>query len=210
MPQQRRKKATSKARDGQQEGAVDNQLVKALSHPLRARALSILNERVASPKELSRELGFPVGNVSYHVKTLEKLGCIEQVKTAQRRGAVEHYYRGITRSFFNDTNWAQLSPDAKNGISVAALKMINDAAKAALLAETLDSHPDRHLSCTPVVIDEQGWGDIVALLEGTLNRVIEIQAQSAGRLAEEETRGLRATVSILSFESPFGDGEAAP
>ena len=30
---------------------------KALSHPLRMRALTILNQRVASPSELAEELG---------------------------------------------------------------------------------------------------------------------------------------------------------
>jgi predicted transcriptional regulator len=30
-------------------------------------------------------------NVSYQVRQLEQLGCIELVDTAQRRGALEHF-----------------------------------------------------------------------------------------------------------------------
>ena len=55
-------------------------MAKALAHPLRARLFQRLAEGVASPNELSRELGEPLGNVSYHVKTLLKLGCVELVE----------------------------------------------------------------------------------------------------------------------------------
>jgi DNA-binding transcriptional ArsR family regulator len=200
--------ARIQARQGKRDrrhGAVDDRLVKALSHPVRARALAILNERVASPKEIAAELNKPVGNVSYHVKALYRFGCIELVRTVPRRGATEHFYRGITRSFLNDEAWAQLSPEAKSGVSVAGLKMINDAAKAALVAETFDSRPDRHLSCTPVSLDEEGWGEVTELLAGSLERLMAIQADSLARQAEAPTHTMRATIALLSFESPSGE-----
>ena len=55
------------------DGLVDPRVAKALSHPLRAHVLTILNERVASPNQMSEELGEPLGNVSYHVKALLEL-----------------------------------------------------------------------------------------------------------------------------------------
>jgi DNA-binding transcriptional ArsR family regulator len=76
---------------------VDQQVIKALVHPVRARALAILNDRTASPNEIAKELGQGVGHVSYHINVLKKCGCIELVDTAPRRGAVEHYYRAISR-----------------------------------------------------------------------------------------------------------------
>jgi DNA-binding transcriptional ArsR family regulator len=201
----RRKKAEARKAKAEQKATLDNNLVKALSHPLRARALAILNERVASPVEISRELGEAVGLTSYHVKRLEKLGCAEMVRTAQRRGATEHYYRGITRSFLNDENWAQLSAVAKNGVSIAGLKMINDAAKTALVAGTFDARANRHLSCTPVALDEEGWQEVSDLLEGTLEAILTIQATSASRQIGQDSDvddGVQATISLLSFESP--------
>ena len=73
---------------------LDERLAKALSHPLRQRILQRLNEGgIRSPNELSRELGDPLGNVSYHVRILRELDCVELVRTEQRRGALEHYYR---------------------------------------------------------------------------------------------------------------------
>src|SRR4051794_36963666 len=66
--------------------SVDSRVMKAIAHPLRHRILAILNERIASPKEIADELGERLPNVSYHVKTLDELGAIELVDTQPRRG----------------------------------------------------------------------------------------------------------------------------
>ena len=84
---------------------MDQRLVKALAHPLRVEILTILNERMASPNELSKELEEGLSQVSYHVKVLKDFECIEMVKTEPRRGAVEHYYRATARAFLTDSDW---------------------------------------------------------------------------------------------------------
>jgi DNA-binding CsgD family transcriptional regulator len=73
--------------------SIDQRLAKALSSPLRARALALIAEGTASPKAIAVELGLDVRGVAYHVRVLRKLGCIELVETRQRRGAIEHIYR---------------------------------------------------------------------------------------------------------------------
>jgi DNA-binding transcriptional ArsR family regulator len=79
--------------ESSKEARLDRRLIKALGHPVRVRALEILNARVASPSELAKELGEPLGNVAYHVKILEENDAIELVRTAPVRGALEHFYR---------------------------------------------------------------------------------------------------------------------
>src|SRR5215211_7397890 len=88
---------------------LDERLAKALSHPLRQRILQRLNEGgVKSPNELSQELGDPLGNVSYHVRILRELDCVELVRTEQRRGALEHYYKATAQPWLDDKQWARL------------------------------------------------------------------------------------------------------
>ncbi|MEY2532928.1 MAG: hypothetical protein QOF29_838, partial [bacterium] len=41
------------------EHAIDQRIMKALSHPLRVRMLTLLNQKVSSPSELAQELGEP-------------------------------------------------------------------------------------------------------------------------------------------------------
>jgi DNA-binding transcriptional ArsR family regulator len=72
--------------------SADPDLIKAFSHPGRLRILSALRGRPASPNELARELDEPLGNVSYHVRSLAEIGLIRVTQTRPSRGAVEHIY----------------------------------------------------------------------------------------------------------------------
>jgi DNA-binding transcriptional ArsR family regulator len=180
---------------------ITQQLAKALAHPLRVRILSSLQKGISSPNQLAQELGEPLGNVSYHVKTLLEYDCVELVKTEPRRGAVEHFYRATERAFFSDADWAQIPASARKGINGVALESIGQDATAAMVSGTLDARTDSHVSRLPMLIDDKGWSEITALLNDTLNRAIEIQAEAATRLAEEKADPIAATMAILYFES---------
>jgi DNA-binding transcriptional ArsR family regulator len=185
--------------------AIDPLLAKALAHPLRVQLLGILNERVASPNQLAKELLEPLGNVSYHVKVLLDYGCVELVKNEARRGAIEHFYRALKRPFFSDREWMTLPLSAQHGISNKLLELIGQDASEALAAGTLGEREDSHLSRTPMVVDEQGWQDVATLLKETLDRVLEIQAEAGGRLAEAGGEGVNTKVEIMHFASPRPD-----
>jgi DNA-binding transcriptional ArsR family regulator len=182
-------------------GVVDRRLAKALSHPVRAHVLTILNERVASPNQIAGELDEPLGNVSYHVKTLAELGAIELVRTEPRRGAIEHFYRAVIRPFFSDKDWKRLPASARQGISDATLQLIWEDTSDALTAGTFDRRHDRHLSRSPLVLDEQGWEQVNELLAEVMERVVEIEADSAKRLAGDGQAGFNTKMVLMHFES---------
>jgi DNA-binding transcriptional ArsR family regulator len=184
---------------------ITQQLAKALAHPLRVRILTSLHKGVSSPNQLSQELGEPLGNVSYHVKTLLEYDCVELVKTEPRRGAVEHFYRATERAFFSASDWEKIPASARKGISGSILEMIGHDASAALIAGSIDARTDSHVSRTPLVIDDKGWTELTELLSETLNRAIEIQEESATRLAEDKTDPIATKLAILHFESPAED-----
>jgi len=179
---------------------VDQRLVKALGHPVRAQALAILNERVASPNEIAQEVGQSVGHVSYHVKVLKDCECVELVDTAQRRGAVEHYYRATARAFLSDEEWRRLPASIKPSLSVTLLKdLIRDVAES-LDAGVFDRR-ERHLSWTPMILDEEGWSELNGGLEEMLELVLAIQARSAERRAESGEDGIPVAVGLMGFET---------
>jgi DNA-binding transcriptional ArsR family regulator len=95
---------------GRRAGVGDRQLIKALAHPMRPRILGLLDERVASPRELSGELGAPLENVSYHVRELTKLGLIKLVGTTRRRGAIEHHYTAVAAPYASKEAWGEWPP----------------------------------------------------------------------------------------------------
>jgi DNA-binding transcriptional ArsR family regulator len=182
--------------------AFDQRIVRALSHPIRHRVLMALNERVASPKELAAELGEPLGNVSYHTRVLAQLGCIELVSTTQRRGALEHHYRAIMRPYFDDAAWAQIPVSTRRALFDQVLEHLwNDVVDAARHGG-LD-HPRAHVSLTPLDLDDQGLDDLAGVLGSTLERALEIQAESAGRrvkLGDDGPPALRTELGMLHFE----------
>lgn len=183
-------------------GGVDHRLAKAFAHPLRVEILTILDQRVASPNEISKELNEGLSLVSYHVKVLKEFECIELVDTKPRRGATEHFYRAIRRPYLNLQEWNQVPGSAKEAISASVVEMILGDLAPAFESGTFDARPDRHLSRTPVVLDEEGWRDLHELLDETLDRVLDLQAQSADRLTGSDEDGIFAKVALIGFESP--------
>jgi DNA-binding transcriptional ArsR family regulator len=182
-------------------GLVDPRLAKALSHPMRARILTILNERVASPNEIAEMIDERLPNVSYHVRALLELGCIELVSTAQRRGAIEHYYRALTRPFFSARDWKRLPRSARTTVTDVTLQMVWDETAEAVKSDTFDSRLDRHLSRSPLKLDEQGWSEITDLLRRALDEAQSIGAKSEKRLAKSEDEPIRTRVVLMHFES---------
>ena len=157
---------------------------------------------VASPNELAKRLNEPLTNVSYHVRMLHDLGCIELVETEPRRGALEHYYRAIVRPFFADRDWKKLPKNTRGSISDTVLGLVWEDTAEAIKTGIFDERQDRHLSRSVLCMDEQGWEDMNDLLSETLDRAMQIQADSAGRVAKGEGETFSATVVMLSYPTP--------
>lgn len=188
---------------------IDERLIKALAHPLRVQALGILNQRVASPVEIARDLGEPLANVAYHVKILEDNDCIELVRTEPRRGALEHYYRARMRPWFSKRDWKQLPTSGRQTISSGVVAQITDDIAEAMRAGVFDARSDRHLSRVAAVVDEQGWKEIATLLDDVLERVVEIQAESAQRL-EDADDGIHVRVALMHHEAATSNAASTP
>ena len=179
---------------------LDERLAKALSHPLRQRILQRLNEGgVKSPNELSRDLGDPLGNVSYHVRILRELDCVELVRTEQRRGALEHYYRATAQPWLDDKQWARLPAAFRRKTLGRTLSELLESAGEASQAGGFD-HPEAVVNRVPLELDEQGWNDVVKLLDDTLESALAIQAESRKRQGEPGA-AIHTELGILHFRT---------
>jgi len=179
------------------------------------RILTRLNEGVASPNEMAKEFGESLPLVSYHVRILRELDCIELVRTTPRRGAIEHHYRALTRPFLDDDDWAQLPPSARKAVSNTVLSKALGDVRTAVAAGTFDDRPDRHLSYSALILDEQGWRALGDRLNEVLEWALAEQAASAGRLQDDQRGGpeVRARLTVLAYSAPPPSAEvgtAAP
>jgi hypothetical protein len=192
------------------QGGIDQRLVKAMSHPHRLHALKILNERTASPIQLAPMVGTTVGRIAYHVRELERLDCIELVETRPVRGATEHFYRATARAFFDAEDWAQLPLSVRNSLSGVMMTEIWACIGNAMTTGTFDARDDRHVSWTPMVVDDEGWAELTDVLARALDEVMDVQTRSAGRIARNGGSGSRVGIAMTSFEMPpNGSAEAA-
>lgn len=179
--------------------SAETRIAKALKHPLRSEIWAILDNRTASPAELADELHQPIGNVAYHVKELVRFDCIELVETRPVRGAVEHFYRSIRRPYFSDEDWAKLPRGGRQAISDVGIGMIGADVAESFEAGAFDARPDRHLSRTPLVLDEQGWLAMVGMLNEMVERALDMQADAAERMAHSKERGMSVRMALLGF-----------
>ena len=179
---------------------IDTRLMKALAHPLRQRILMELSQRVASPSELAEEMGEPLGNVSYHVRMLVDLECIELVRTTPRRGALEHHYKATVKPVFDDATYASFPSSTKRALMGDILKEIWQDVGSAADAGTFED-VNVHVSRLPMNLDERGWSEISELLVQTIERAQEIAAESTERLATSEEEGAQTVIALLHFRA---------
>jgi DNA-binding transcriptional ArsR family regulator len=181
----------------------DPRLVKGLAHPLRIHILRVLETRVASPSEIAEEIGAPLGNVSYHVRFLARVGLIELTSTKPRRGAVEHYYRAVGRVSVTDQAWAQVPEVVKNGMISATLDQAGRVIGAAASSGGFD-RSDAVVARREMLLDQQGFTELAAELTGLLERIKDIEKESAERLettSEDADAELDAGLVMMLFES---------
>src|SRR4051794_17131468 len=184
----------------QDAGELDEALLRAISHPLRHRLLGMLDGRIASPNMLARELGLPLGRVSYHIRLLSDLGAIELVRTEPRRGALEHFYRAVTTVWFNEADWQKLPRSARRGILGQNLQHIFSSVTAAADGGGFDRESSVVLRA-PLELDEQGLTELSGLLRDAIERARDINTRAAERRAQGNGASTVATeLAILHYE----------
>jgi DNA-binding transcriptional ArsR family regulator len=187
---------SAKRKPSKKDDLLDPRLVKAISHPIRHHVLVMLNDRVASPNEIATEMGESLGRVSYHVRRLAEIGAIELVRTEPRRGAVEHFYRATAQAWFSAADWARLPKTTRRNVYGQNLDRIAGDVVAAAGAGGFDE-AQAHVSVTLLDLDEQAIADVSALLARTLERVLEIQSESAARASGGDTASTE--LAIMHF-----------
>jgi DNA-binding transcriptional ArsR family regulator len=183
--------------------ALDHRsLVRALAHPLRARILSALEQRTASPRELADELEAPLGNVSYHVRRLLDLELIRLVRETPRRGAIEHHYEATDAIRVTDQVWGGSTGIARRAMAAASIEEIGQTVTAAAAAGGFDAEGAR-LTRLPLALDQVGWTEVASALAELSQRVESIARGAADRAVGNAGEAVReAGVVTMLFESP--------
>jgi DNA-binding transcriptional ArsR family regulator len=178
----------------------DPRLVKALSHPLRVRIMSVLEQRTASPKQLADALGVNLENVAYHVRVLRDFGLIALERRQPVGGAIEHHYRALARPRVTARAWEQLPEISQRAVVGAALEQLGALVSVAA-AEGCFSRPESHVSRRPLQLDEQGFSDASRVLSAALDQLVEIEREAKDRIRSGADEVPTTAVAML-FDTP--------
>lgn len=184
---------------------VDVKLLKALGHPLRQRILQVLNEGVASPNEVAKQLDEPLSNVSYHVKILEKCEAIELVRTAPVRGALEHFYKANARAKLEEKDWVRLPPSVRDSLFDQTIRQIWEHVGEAMSSGGFEN-PKSAAAWVELTLDDEAYAELSQAVADFFDRAAALEAAASGRLEgldsdERDQRAHRVELDALLFHT---------
>lgn len=144
---------------------------KAVGHRIRLQALMIFNERVASPREVSDELGVDLPSLVHHINVLIRSGCIELVKTQPRGGAIEHFYRSISLPEVSSEEWQLMTDGCKQELATGCVRNLFGEALASIQTGEMARDPNAY-----------GWWKVMDLDEIGRKEAEEEQAAHIAKL----------------------------
>lgn len=174
-------------------GEASHRQLRALSHPVRLRILSLVTGTAMSSAELARELGLNHAAVSFHVRQLAGAGYLELAETRSVRGGQERRYRARPGG---REQWK--SEDPRLTVQAAATE----------ITRRLGTGPThwRVFSDGELWVDRQAWEEAVARVASALTE-LDLAA------AAPHTPGtLHVNASAMLFDiadespAPAGDG----
>jgi DNA-binding transcriptional ArsR family regulator len=188
----------------------DRQVVSGMKSPERTQILVLLSERSASVNEIADELDLSADKVSYELTALRNLKppLVKLAGKRKVRGVYEHFYTATKAAYLDPSEWPNVPDAVKGNLRGTLLKLIVDDAVGAVSEDTYDSMPNAHMSWITMLLDEQGWQEVTALLLQTMEQVQKIKAESMGRLERQGLPGVSCTVSMLGYPSANEDRRA--
>ena len=140
--------------------------------------------------------------MSYHVRRLEELECIELVRTRPVRGAVEHFYRATELHLIDTDEWEELDSLVAGDLVCEFVQRILDDFVASRKAGIVGSDKNFHISRTPMILDPEGIQEGMQAFEKCRLEMAEIEARSADRMADSGVTGTPVCSGITYFKVP--------
>jgi DNA-binding transcriptional ArsR family regulator len=179
--------------------ADERRITHLLNHPVRLDAFLATFEAMASPIEVARLLRKPISDVAFHMSELRREGVIDLVKRAQRRGAVEHYYKASEPPEIDEAEWRAMPKSARRRIVAVGLQVVIADALSALRQGRFEDDEDMYLVWMPLRLRQAGQDAVTALQAEMLERMTAIKEEHGIPDGEETGQTMKVAV-MLWFE----------
>lgn len=180
---------------------------------LRLKIVAELYLREMSSAQFYAEFGggSPT-RVHKNFRTLTEEGWLRLVRVegpgGDRRGGREHFYRATEPPFFDAECWALLPYSVRVTSSLNLFRQIAPRLRRDLEGASEATGCRRDLSCTPFVLDEEGWKRAIEAIGNLFARMFEEQEDARRRALHSGEELTRANVLITAFQSAGNLGPA--
>ena len=188
--------------------SVEEALSFALAHRIRIEILTALHEGPRTTAELSRILGLPLSNLTYHVEELLASGSIEVADTRRTGNVIQNVYRVVELPEYTSEEFAERTEEERKATLALVLQDSMAEAMAALSAGKLAADPLVMLAWNRITLDETGRRDLADEQDRSWLRIREIEGEAANRRASSGDDG--GTFVVTSFGYPRSRPEPAP
>lgn len=180
--------------------------IKAMSYQPRAEAFRLFRDKgPISTKEVAQELGVDVKELSYHVRVLRALNCIEKVSSRRVRASIETFYRATDLHTIDIDEWAELAEDepemAEYSVDEFMQSIIDDysaSRRAGIVGRDDQFWVVRHL----LSFDQEGLCEADKAAERYEKEMLEIEARSVERQRRQGTERIPMSAAIIYFKLP--------
>lgn len=173
----------------------------ALGHGIRADILCYLNEGPRSPSDLASLLNIKLSTVEHHIKELLASRSIELAYVKEGGGNTkQHFYRAVELPYFTEEEMWALPFETRQEIYGLILQSGAAEALAAFRAGKVSSDPAVCMAWSWFNLDTQGRRDLADENVRSWNRMMEIEAESANRLATSSEESVSIVVSLFAHE----------
>lgn len=116
-------------------------------------------------------------------------------------GRIEGFYRAPEPAFFDAESWALLPYSLRVASSWALFNQMAPVLRSAMEERRSDKYRD--LSCTPLLLDEAGWTNVIGAVDAQFVSLFEHQNDSRFRATHTGEELMRADVFMIGFETPL-------
>jgi hypothetical protein len=174
---------------------------------LQLKIVAELYSRVMSPTQFCNEFGGgSPSRVAKIFTTLEEEEWLRHMYDAiGPSGRMEGFYRATEPALFDAESWALVPYSLRASWSWAAFNQIAPVLRTAMEERRSDQYRD--LSCTPLLLDEAGWTNVIGAIDAQLTSLFEHQSDSGFRAKHTGEELIRADVFMTGFEMPLPGSE---
>lgn len=184
--------------------------LKVLAHPIRMKILKQAQLGEISAKEASRDLGEPIGKVSYHVRVLADAGMLELTRQTPRRGAIESHYRATIAMDLDESTWTAVGDEGRRLMLAAAAREWSADLLGAVEAGGFELE-EALLANAHFCADEEGLAELREAMDAHYVRLLEIEAGiAARRAANPDAEVTEVNVGVAFYEGRHSPAANAP